>query len=59
MSSKTANVLKVVLPAIVGLAGVFGTDIQGFISAHPAVSSVLGSLMAIIGVFVPSPAAKK
>ena len=47
--------LPSVVAALVALLGVFADPVQGFVSAHPAVSTVLGALMAILAHLAPQP----
>jgi len=44
-----------VLPAVVALWGVYGTQVQSFVSAHPEVAAVVGGLYAIFTHLMPSP----
>ena len=46
-----------ILASIVALWGVFGTGIQGAVSAHPAVTTVLAGAAVVIAHLLPSPTA--
>lgn len=44
-----------ILPAIVAVWGIYGTQVQHLVSSHPEVSAVVGALYAILAHLMPSP----
>lgn len=49
------NVLKFIIPVVVGALGAIAEPVQLWISAHPAIVSVLTALATIIGILLRSP----
>ncbi len=48
-----------ILPGIVGLWGVYGTQIQAFVAAHPSIALVVSMGYAVFAHLMPSPVVKK
>lgn len=51
--------IPTVVTAILGVVAAFSPQIQDVLSAHPAISVVLGAVYAIIKGLLPSPVAGK
>jgi phage-related protein len=47
--------LPSLVAALIGVLSVFNADIQGIITAHPAIASSLAALYAILSHLMPSP----
>lgn len=56
--SKFTSYLPSIISALLAVLGIFSTDIQGLITAHPAVATGLGALYAILSHLLPSPVSK-
>jgi len=50
--------IAAIVGALVALIGVFTTPIQDFITAHPAITAVLGGVGTIVAALLKPPAAK-
>jgi hypothetical protein len=49
--------LPSILAALSALAAIFAPQVQGLVAAHPTLSIVLTSVLAIVSHFLPSPVA--
>ncbi len=47
-----------ILPGLVALWTVYGSQVQHFVSAHPEMSTIFGGLYAVVAHLMPSPAAE-
>lgn len=50
--------LPSIVSALIAVLSIFSADIQGLITAHPAIATSLGALYAILSHLLPSPVSK-